>query len=261
MADTRSLSPPTSARVPTRRDFWEARGRGCFWITKNIGYRTGALLAVPCHRLGLAPNTVTVLSFLTALAGVSIATSTWVENRIVQGLVLWIFLTISYGLDCADGTLARVTGQTSSFGLLWDKLLDMATLIVTTGMLGYAALNVPFGLMPVEWRPFLFFWSIAPRCILTTFMWLKESQVTGMSRLHAECCGGSTAWKIKRIVGNVIDEPSFHIGLALFWSLGFYWTFVLLYSTAISVVLALYVISTKRELDAKDAERTGPQGG
>ena len=249
--------PPDSGGTPSKpgyREFWDARGRACFWVTKNTGYRVGALLAIPCHRLGLAPNTVTVFSFLTALAGVALATSGAVPGRAAQALILWFSLTISYGFDCADGTLARVTGRTSSFGLLWDKLLDMATLIVTSGMLGYAALGAAFGLVPVEWRPFLFFWSIAPRCILTSFMWLKESQVTGMSRATAERTTGPASWRLKRAAGNLIDEPSFHAGLAIFWALGYYWTFVLIYNTLISLMLGLYVINTKRELDRKDAE-------
>ena len=248
-----SRQRPASPAVPGYKVFWEARGRGCFWMTKTFGYRVGALLAIPCHRFGLAPNAVTVLSFLTAITGVLLVTGEWIESRIIQALVLWVFLTISYGFDCADGTLARVTGKSSSFGFLWDKLVDMATLIVISGMLGYAALDKPFGLLPVHWRPFLFFWSIAPRCVFNTFLWLKESQRFGMTRPTEERSQGSTAWKLKRAVGNLIDEPSYYLGLAVFWSLGLYWTFVLLYSTAISVALAAYVLSTRRELAAMDA--------
>ena len=239
--------------VPSYATFWEARGKGCFWMTKTFGYRLGALLAIPCHRLGLAPNAVTVLSFLTALTGVVLVTGEWIESRIIQAIVLWVFLTISYGFDCADGTLARVTGKTSSFGFLWDKLVDMASLIVISGMLGYAALDKPFGLLPVHWRPFLFFWSIAPRCVFNTFLWLKDSQRYGAKRPTEEQSEGSTAWKLKRAVGNLIDEPTYYLGLAVFWGLGLYWTFVLLYSTVISLVLAAYVLSTRRELAAMDA--------
>ena len=239
--------------VPGYRVFWEARGKGCFWMTKTFGYRLGALLAIPCHRLGLAPNAVTVLSFLTALTGVVLVTGEWIESRVIQAILLWIFLTISYAFDCADGTLARVTGKSSSFGFLWDKLVDMATLIVISGMLGYAALDKPFGLLPVHWRPFLFFWSIAPRCVFNTFLWLKDSQRYGMTRPTEERSQDSTAWKLKRAIGNLIDEPSYYLALAVFWSLGLYWTFVLLYSTAISLVLAAYVLSTRRELAAMDA--------
>ena len=83
-----SRNRPPNGQAPGYRDFWEARGRGCFWITKQIGYRTGAMLAVPCHRLGLAPNTVTVLSFLTAFLGVFLVTGEWIESRVAQGLLL-----------------------------------------------------------------------------------------------------------------------------------------------------------------------------
>ena len=251
--DQNSQQRPALSAVPVYKVFWEARGKGCFWMTKTFGYRLGALLAIPCHRLGLAPNTVSILSFLTAFTGVGIVTGEWIESRVIQALVLWFFLTISYGFDCADGTLARVTGKSSSFGFLWDKLVDMATLIVISGMLGYAALDKPFGLLPVHWRPFLFFWSIAPRCVFNTFLWLKDSQRFGMTRPTEERSEGSMAWRLKRAVGNLIDSPSYYLGLAVFWSMGLYWTFVLIYSTAISLVLAAYVLGTKRELAARDA--------
>jgi phosphatidylglycerophosphate synthase len=212
-------------------------------------------LAIPCHRLGLGPNTVSLLSFLTALIGVSAVSLEWVEGRVGQAVLLAIFLTISFGFDCADGMLARATGRSSSFGQLWDKLVDMATFMAICGILGTMALEAPFGLLPVNWRPFLFFWSVAPRCALTTFLWLKDSQVHNMKRLRAERQERSAAWKMKRLAGNLIDEPSFRFGLAFFWGLGLYWTFVLLYSTAVCILLIPYVLSTKKEMDARDREK------
>jgi len=71
-------------------------------------------------RRGLTPNQVTLASLAVAVvAGACCATGTrW---GYVAGAVL---LQASFGLDCADGQLARLTGRFSEFGGWLDAMVD-----------------------------------------------------------------------------------------------------------------------------------------
>ena len=69
------------------------------------------------RRLGLTPNTVTILGFIvTCLAAVIVA----VGDLRVGALV---FL-VGGALDLFDGALARLTNKTTSFGAMLDSLMD-----------------------------------------------------------------------------------------------------------------------------------------
>jgi CDP-diacylglycerol--glycerol-3-phosphate 3-phosphatidyltransferase len=67
--------------------------------------------------LGLTPNAITVLGFLlTAAVSVVLA-----SGRIQLAGILLIF---TLGADAIDGTLARMTGQSTRFGAFLDSTLD-----------------------------------------------------------------------------------------------------------------------------------------
>lgn len=237
---------------PGIRDYWEARGRSSFWVTEYFGYTLGSVLAPVCHRAGLSPNAVTSLGFLVALAAVVAAGSALVPGGAPSGLLLGGMLLLSFGLDCADGTLARITGQCSQFGLLWDKVVDLLSLFVISGGLGIAARDTPPQLALVAahwpvWFPLLLLWSLAPKALLGVFGWLKDQQLHGMSRSR-EAAALTPGRLMRRFAGNVIDEPSFRIGLGLAWGAGLYWEFVLLYNGLIALLFAAYVADTWRAL-------------
>ncbi len=69
------------------------------------------------EKLGLHPNTVTLLGFLLNLgAGVVLA----------SGHLVWggVFLLLASSVDSLDGALARVSGAKSRFGAFLDSTLD-----------------------------------------------------------------------------------------------------------------------------------------
>jgi CDP-diacylglycerol--glycerol-3-phosphate 3-phosphatidyltransferase len=79
------------------------------------------LVAVPVAlvlgRLGLTPNSLTIVGFLgTCLAAVAAAGQAWVLAGVLV-LVFGIF-------DLFDGALARATGQASKFGAFLDSTFD-----------------------------------------------------------------------------------------------------------------------------------------
>lgn len=88
------------------------------WTVVYCGRVFGIPVAKAFARLHIHPNTVTIVSIpFTVLAGVC-----FFYNYLVFGA---LFYFISYILDCADGSLARLTNTTSEFGEKLDYYTDI----------------------------------------------------------------------------------------------------------------------------------------
>ena len=90
-------------------------------MVANLARTWGARFIEPVARflgsLGLTPNAVTVLGFvLTVVVAIVLA-----SGRL---LLAGILLIVTLGFDAVDGTLARLTGQTTPFGAFLDSTLD-----------------------------------------------------------------------------------------------------------------------------------------
>lgn len=74
-------------------------------------------VALAMGRVGLTPNTLTIVGFLgTCLAAAAAATGRWAEAGV---------LVIAFGIfDLFDGALARATGRATRFGAFLDSTLD-----------------------------------------------------------------------------------------------------------------------------------------
>ncbi len=125
-------------------DFYAVnRGGGLF--SEAVSQRLGARISVFAEKHKLAPTVLTVanlglgclVSFAVIAAAVPVA-----EGRIWAwpvGLPALIGWQIAYALDCADGQLARVTGQTSPAGARIDVLCDVAAQIALVSALAATA--------------------------------------------------------------------------------------------------------------------------
>ncbi|MFJ8581581.1 CDP-alcohol phosphatidyltransferase family protein [Micromonospora sp. NPDC093277] len=133
------------ATRPTVADF-HARNRGGGLFSESVSQWLGAAIAVAAHRLGLRPTTLTLSNLVLGLA-----TSTTVVLLAgpvahgsvpawVVGLLALVGWQVAYALDCADGQLARVTGQGSSAGARVDVLCDVAAQIALVTALGATTL-------------------------------------------------------------------------------------------------------------------------
>lgn len=130
---------------PRAADFYRTnRGGGLY--SEAISQRIGAVLAMAADRLGLSPTVLTLTNLaiglatsvtLVALAGpvAAGAVPAWAAGLV--GLIGW---QLAYALDCADGQLARVTGQGSPAGARVDVLCDVATQIGLATALSVTAL-------------------------------------------------------------------------------------------------------------------------
>jgi phosphatidylglycerophosphate synthase len=115
----------------TAADFL-ARNRGGGLFTETINQRIGAYLSVGAERLGLPPTALTLANFVFGLVAAVLVVRlapAMADGRVpalVVGLVALVLWHLAYSLDCADGQLARVTGQASPAGARLDILCDVA---------------------------------------------------------------------------------------------------------------------------------------
>ncbi len=98
-------------------------------------------LAVGLARLGLSPNTWTLLSLVPALLGLA----TLIIHQLAYGLV---FFALSAFIDIVDGTVARATNQATDRGAFIDGVVDRyVELLLYLGLLLYVGrgefLNLP----------------------------------------------------------------------------------------------------------------------
>ncbi|GAB3795349.1 hypothetical protein GCM10027605_01150 [Micromonospora zhanjiangensis] len=134
----------SDATRPTAADFYRVnRGGGLF--SEAISQRIGAALAVGADRAGLPPTALTlanlVLGLAASVAVVALAPAVAVGDVPAWpvGLVALLAWQLAYALDCADGQLARVTGQGSPAGARVDVLCDVAAQIALVAALSATA--------------------------------------------------------------------------------------------------------------------------
>lgn len=82
----------------------------------------GRLAAAAAFRAGLAPNTVSAISFAFTGAGILLLATAPASGWV--GLLVWLALAAGYVLDSADGQVARLTGGGSMAGEWLDHVLD-----------------------------------------------------------------------------------------------------------------------------------------
>jgi phosphatidylglycerophosphate synthase len=140
---------PTAPAGPTAADFLAAnRGGGLF--SEAVSQRIGSHIAVYAHRHALHPTVLSAanLGLSCLVSAVVVAAAEPVAQRQVAawpiGLLALLGWHFAYALDCADGQLARVTGQSSPAGGRVDVLCDVAAQVALVAALAAtAAAQVP----------------------------------------------------------------------------------------------------------------------
>jgi phosphatidylglycerophosphate synthase len=126
-----------------RRDFL-ATNRGGGLYSEAVSQHIGSAIAFAAARLGLRPTTLTLTNLVLCLTAsvlvVALPTGGWPVGAVA--LVAW---QLAYAFDCADGQLARVTGQTSSAGARLDVLCDVAAQIALVAALSTVAVAYRHG--------------------------------------------------------------------------------------------------------------------
>jgi phosphatidylglycerophosphate synthase len=135
--------------LPTAADYYAVnRGGGLF--SEAVSQHIGARIAVSARRHRLAPSVLTVLNLGlgSLVSAVVIAAAEPVADGEVWawpiGLLALLGWQLAYAFDCADGQLARVTGQTSPAGGRLDVLCDVAVQIsLVSALAAVAEAQVP----------------------------------------------------------------------------------------------------------------------
>jgi len=119
------------------------KGGGLF--SEATGQWIATVLAATGHRLGLRPTALTLINLAIGLATsvTVIALAGPVAEGTVAawpvGLVALVGWQLAYAFDCADGQLARATGQTSVAGARTDILCDVASQVALVTALSAVA--------------------------------------------------------------------------------------------------------------------------
>src|SRR5688500_14839793 len=108
--------------------------RSPFW-SWLLFERAGGALAYVFARLRTPPAAVTVLG---GVAGISGAAVLGTATDRGEALLAGVLLLLAYTLDCADGQLARATGQTSDRGAWLDATVDAVVIAFLTAALAFA---------------------------------------------------------------------------------------------------------------------------
>jgi phosphatidylglycerophosphate synthase len=137
----------TAVEERTAADFL-ARNRGGGLFTVGVSQRMGSWFAVAAYRRGLAPTALTLGSLALGLLAGGLVIVAYGRAQLAVGLSALLLWQVAYALDCADGQLARVTGQASQAGKRLDILCDVALQIALTAAVATVADHRP-GDLPV----------------------------------------------------------------------------------------------------------------
>lgn len=111
------------------------------WMTRGYHY-LGAFFAYLSSKLGLTPNMVTLLSaFFIVLSVLLLSVGGLGSSKVAIGF--FALMVIAYGLDCADGQLARATKQNSKLGAWLDHLVDAGKIFLINFCVGWVLLRRP----------------------------------------------------------------------------------------------------------------------
>lgn len=144
-------------RVPVQ-DFYTVNRGGGLW-TRGVSQWGGAVAAAAAYRLRIHPSAMTVAGMVVgAITAVLVLVASpglpdgSASERLLLGVGAWVGWQVAYALDCGDGQLARIAGQTSPAGGVVDMLCD-----VVTQALFVAALAA----IVDAWHPDLPAWTVA----------------------------------------------------------------------------------------------------
>ncbi|WP_017936586.1 CDP-alcohol phosphatidyltransferase family protein [Nocardioides sp. Iso805N] len=99
-------------------------GAGVPFYTRVVNRRLGRIGGAAGAMLGLSPSAVSIAGG--ALWAVALLGLCLMPMSVPTVLVVFALLVISFGLDSADGQLARLTGRSSRAGEWLDHVLDCA---------------------------------------------------------------------------------------------------------------------------------------
>ena len=125
-----------SARKLEFLDFWKQRNVGdSVWIDKYTANNLSIIIAYRSYLLNIGPNHLSCLSGSFSIFAFIFALLLPADNINFSVFIIYAMAQFSYLLDCADGQLARTSGQESDFGAFLDHGIDIVSAFFQFGAL------------------------------------------------------------------------------------------------------------------------------
>jgi phosphatidylglycerophosphate synthase len=102
----------------------------CWWTVAVIDPLAVRVLPSIVSRRSITPNRITALAFV--VGGVSVGL--FAAGHLIAGALCY---EARFLLDCLDGKLARVRGESSAFGAAFDRLADSVTVPAAYAAVGW----------------------------------------------------------------------------------------------------------------------------
>lgn len=102
----------------------------CWWTVAVIDPAAVRVLPWIVRRRSITPNRITAIAFV--VGGVSVGL--FAAGHLVAGAICY---ELRFFLDCLDGKLARVRGESSPFGAAFDRLADSLTVPAAYAAIGW----------------------------------------------------------------------------------------------------------------------------
>jgi archaetidylinositol phosphate synthase len=173
------------------------------------------------HKIGLTPNSISVIGFLLAFASAGCYA---LANQAVWLLLLAVFFLLASGFcDTMDGIVARTYKQTTAFGGFFDSVLDrFADGAAYAGIIIAGLCNAAFGSNYLG--------------TLVALTALVASMLVSYTRARAEVIG------VKMESIGIAERAERMLILAAVSIIGFFWLPALGYGVALIAVLSIVTV-------------------
>ena len=175
--------------------------------TRYVNRTLAMPLTLLFWKLGLSPNTISVLSF--GITHLALLLLLLLPTTPAVCVTAYLVLVLGFVTDSCDGQLARVTGRSSRLGDWLDHSLDMLKLLNIHMILGYVALQQSMQhelpLTPVFVATFLCLLSQPSLFYVTSF---ASQVVAHRPATHQPRSGTGGRW-LASLIGNGVDYGLF----------------------------------------------------
>ncbi len=214
--------------------------------TRHLSYPIGIRLAWLGSKIGLSPNTVSWLAFLVGIIS-AVAAGWWIDDSLGGAAVLLVGLQLSYALDCADGVTARATNRCTPFGALLDKVLDGMVILLVPMILARGA-RLHGWVEPLHVSALIAI-STVPRLALALTNWMKAYETGSVNARNSPDTRQRTLTQLAaRVIAGILDTPTYSLGIALSWWLGWYVPFAVCFGGFTLLAFAFYLVKSAREM-------------
>ncbi|MDQ3879540.1 MAG: CDP-alcohol phosphatidyltransferase family protein [Chloroflexota bacterium] len=182
---------------------------GLFWI-RRVNHTAGAFIAMLLVPTPVTPNLVTVGGLVVHVVGAAVVATMPSPAPAWAAILVMLVWQLAFSLDCADGTLARARGTTSSFGAWFDQIVDSFSRTAVYVSLILFLIRA-LALRPAE-AALLAGLSVALALIQTFASWERSSLIGGRSPIADT---GRRAAFVLRVGQQLVDYGAFLFVVAL----------------------------------------------